>query len=122
MTGCAELRAGCFQAGIPACGGKRGQDLRVRIRNQPLRIVVVVGLWAMWVLWTITRFTSTAIVSLPFTTTCPSPGPCASPPAVAVTRQFSWSWWHFLFALIGAVLLVAASVMILRTPRSVDEI
>lgn len=112
----------CFQAGIPAWGRGRGKDQRVGIRNQPLRIVVVVGLWAMWVLWTITRFTSTAIVSLPFTTTCASPGPCASPPAVAVTRQFSWSWWHFLFALIGAVLLVAASVMILRTPRSVDEI
>jgi hypothetical protein len=94
----------------------------VGIRNQPLRIVVVVGLWAMWVLWTITRFTSTAIVSLPFTATCPNSGPCASPSAVAVTRQFSWSWWHFLFALIGAVLLVAASVMILRAPRSVDEI
>jgi hypothetical protein len=94
----------------------------VGIRNQPLRIVVVVGLWAMWVLWTITRFTSTAIVSLPFTATCPDSGPCASPPAVAVTRQFSWGWWHFLFALIGAVLLVAASVMILRAPRSVDEI
>jgi hypothetical protein len=77
----------------------------------------------MWVLWTVTRFTSTAIVSLPFTTTtCPSFKACATQPVVAVTRQFSWSWWHFLFTVIGAVLLVAASMMILRTPRSVDEI
>ena len=95
----------------------------VGIRNQPLRIVVVVGLWAMWVLWTVTRFTSTAIVSLPLTTTtCPSFKACANRPAVAVMRQFSWSWWHFLFTVIGAILLVAASTMILRTPRSVDEI
>lgn len=95
----------------------------VGMRNQPLRIVVVVGLWAMWVLWTVTRFTSTAIVSLPLTTTtCPSYKTCDIRPAIAVMRQFSWSWWHFLFTVIGAVLLVAASTMILRTPRSVDEI
>jgi hypothetical protein len=94
----------------------------VGIRNQPLRIVVVVGLWAMWVLWTVTRFSSTAIVSLPFTsTTCPSFKACGTRPAVAAMRQFS-CWWHFLFTVIGAVLLVAASTMILRTPRSVDEI
>lgn len=84
---------------------------------------MVVGLWAMWVLWTITRFTGTVIATIPSSTTCPSDQPsCASPSALAVTRQFYWSWWHFLFAVLGAVLLVAASVMILRTPRSVDEI
>ncbi len=76
----------------------------------------------MWVLWTITRFTSTVIVTMPTTTTCPSVDGCATPTAVGVQREFNWSWWHFLFALIGAALLVAASVMILRTPRSVDEI
>jgi hypothetical protein len=98
-----------------------GKITPVGIRNQPLRIVVVVGLWAMWVLWTITRFTSTVIVTLPTTTTCPRLS-CAATSAVGVNRQFNWSWWHFLFALIGAALLVAASVMILRTPRSVDEL
>ncbi len=88
-----------------------------------MRVVVVVGLWAMWVLWTVTRFTSTAIVTIPATTTtCPTFQTCATPAAVAVQRQFSWSWWHFVFTLIGAALLVAASVMILRTPRSVDEL
>ncbi len=92
------------------------------IRNQPLRIVVVVGLWAMWVLWTINRFTSTVITSIPSTTTCPTYQSCSAPSAVAVTRQFSWSWWHFVFTVVGAGLLVAASMMILRTPRTVDEI
>jgi len=96
----------------------------VGIRNQPLRIVVVVGLWAMWVLWTINRFTSTVITSIPTSTTCPTFQGCASSSAssVAVTRQFSWSWWHFVFTVVGAVLLVAASMMMLRTPRTVDEI
>ena len=94
------------------------------IRNQPLRIVVVVGLWAMWVLWTINRFTSTVITSIPTNATCPSYDSCSSTSAstVAVTRQFSWSWWHFVFTIVGAGLLVAASMMILRTPRTVDEI
>jgi hypothetical protein len=95
----------------------------VGIRNQPLRVVVVVGLWAMWTLWTITRFTSTVITTMPTTTTCPNIQTCATATAsVAVTRQFSWSFWHFVLTVIGAGLLVAASVMILRTPRSVDEI
>ena len=94
----------------------------IGIRNQPLRIVVVVGLWAMWVLWTINRFTSTVITSIPSTTTCPSNQGCSAASVVAVNRQFSWTWWHFVFTVIGAVLLVAASVMILRTPRTVDEI
>ncbi len=77
----------------------------------------------MWVLWTITRFTGTVIATIPSTTICPSEqSTCVSPSALAVTRQFYWSWWHFVFAVLGAVLLVAASVMILRTPRSVDEI
>lgn len=76
----------------------------------------------MWVLWTITRFTSTVIAAMPITTPCPSYEACTSRSAVAVTRQFSWSWWHFLFTVIGAGLLIAASIMILRTPRSVDEI
>jgi hypothetical protein len=78
----------------------------------------------MWVLWTVTRFTSTAIVTIPATTTtCPTfQTACGTSAAVAVQRQFSWSWWHFVFTVIGAALLVAASVMILRTPRSVDEI
>ena len=92
------------------------------IRNQPLRIVVVVGLWAMWVLWTINRFTSTVITAIPSTTTCPSYQTCSDASAVAVNRQFNWSWWHFVFSIIGAGLLVAASMMILRTPRTVDEI
>jgi len=84
---------------------------------------VVVGLWAMWVLWTITRFTGTVIATVPNTTTCRTfQTGCVAPSAVSVTRQFYWSWWHFVFAVLGAVLLVAASVMILRTPRSVDEI
>jgi hypothetical protein len=94
----------------------------VGIRNQPLRVVVVVGLWAMWVLWTITRFTSTVIASMPTSTTCPRFEACAATTSVAVARQFSWSWLHFVFTVIGAVLLVAASIMILRTPRTVDEI
>jgi hypothetical protein len=98
------------------------QALPVGVRNQPLRIVVVVGLWAMWVLWTITRFTSTVITTMPTPTTCPKFQACAGAAAVAVTRQFSWSWWHFILTVIGAGLLVAASIMILRTPRSVDEI
>ncbi|HEV3280327.1 MAG TPA: hypothetical protein VG032_01870 [Acidimicrobiales bacterium] len=93
------------------------------IRNQPARIVVVVGLWAMWVLWTVTRFTSTMIVTLPSTsTTCPTFQTCATPASVAVQRTFYFSWWHLVFTVIGAVLLVAASVMLLRTPRSIDEI
>ena len=84
---------------------------------------MVVGLWAMWVLWTVTRFTSTVIATIPNTTTCPSyRSSCTTPAAVSVNRQFYWSWWHFVFAVLGAVLLVAASVMILRTPRSIDEI
>ena len=41
---------------------------------------------------------------------------------MAVQRTFYFSWWHLVFTVIGAVLLVAASVMLLRTPRSVDEI
>jgi hypothetical protein len=82
----------------------------------------VVGLWAMWVLWTVTRFTSTAIVTMAATGTCPSYESCTGSQTEAVTREFSWSWWHFLFTVIGALLLVAASTMILRTPRSVDEI
>jgi hypothetical protein len=99
-------------------------DQRVGIRNQPLRIVVVVGLWAMWVLWTINRFTSTVITSIPSSTTCPSYEACSSATTstVAVNREFNWSWWHFVFTVVGAALLVAASMMILRTPRSVDEI
>jgi hypothetical protein len=97
-------------------------DPAVAIRNQPLRVVVVVGLWAMWVLWTITRFTSTVIASMPTATLCPQLQACASDTTVAVARQFSWSWAHFVFTIIGAALLVAASVMILRTPRTVDEI
>ena len=76
----------------------------------------------MWVLWTINRFTSTVITSIPSTTTCPSNQGCSAASVVAVNRQFSWTWWHFVFTVIGAVLLVAASVMILRTPRTVDEI
>ncbi|MGH9080809.1 MAG: hypothetical protein ACRDYE_12195 [Acidimicrobiales bacterium] len=93
------------------------------IRNQPMRIVVVVGLWAMWVLWTVTRFTSTAVVTIPVTsTTCPSYQSCTAPTAIAVQRQFYFSWWHLVFTVIGALLLVAASFMLLRTPRSVDEI
>ncbi len=92
------------------------------MRNQPARIVVVIGLWAMWVLWTITRFTSTVIATVPSTTECPYSHACASTSSVAVTREFYWSWWHFIFTVIGAGLLVAASMMILRTPRSVDEI
>jgi len=88
-----------------------------------MRIVVVVGLWAMWVLWTVTRFTSTMIVTIPATsTTCPTYQTCATPTSVAVQRQFYFSWWHLVFTIIGAVLLTAASVMLLRTPRSVDEI
>ena len=76
----------------------------------------------MWVLWTINRFTSTVITSIPSTTTCPSNQSCSAASVVAVTRQFNWSIWHFIFTVIGAVLLVAASMMILRTPRTVDEI
>lgn len=88
-----------------------------------MRIIVVVGLWAMWVLWTVTRFTSTTIVPNPATsTTCPTYETCATPTSVAVQRQFYFSWWHLVFTLIGAGLLLAASVMLLRTPRSVDEI
>lgn len=92
------------------------------MRNQPARIVVVVGLWAMWVLWTITRFTSTVVTTVPPTAVCPYGHNCAGTSSLAVTREFYWSWWHFLFTVIGAGLLVAASVMLLRTPRSVDEI
>jgi hypothetical protein len=88
-----------------------------------MRIVVVIGLWAMWVLWTVTRFTSTAIVTIPVSsTTCPTYQTCATPASVAVERQFYFSWWHLVFTLIGAVLLTAASFMLLRTPRSIDEI
>jgi hypothetical protein len=88
-----------------------------------MRVVVVVGLWAMWVLWTVTRFTSTMIVTIPATsTTCPGNRSCATPTSVAVQRQFYFSWWHFLFTVIGALLLLAASVMLLRTPRSIEEI
>jgi hypothetical protein len=94
----------------------------VGIRNQPLRVVVVIGLWAMFVLWTITRFTSTIILQAPTTTTCRNASGCSAPAAVEVTRQFSWSWWHFVFSLVGFGLLLAASVMILRTPRSLEEI
>jgi hypothetical protein len=96
----------------------------VAIRNQPLRVVVVIGLWAMFVLWTITRFTSTIILEAPntTTTTCPNDSGCSAAAAVEVTRQFSWSWWHFLFSLVGFGLLLAASIMILRSPRSLEEI
>jgi hypothetical protein len=88
-----------------------------------MRIVVVVGLWAMWVLWTVTRFTSTAVVTLPATsTTCPTDQACATPTSVAVQREFYFSWWHLVFTVIGAALLVAASFMLLRTPRSLEEI
>jgi hypothetical protein len=103
-------------------GGQIWHDPAVGIRNQPLRVIVVVGLWAMWVLWTITRFTSTVIASMPTAALCTRFQSCPSDTTVAVARQFSWSWAHFVFALIGAALLVAASVMILRTPRTVDEI
>jgi hypothetical protein len=92
------------------------------MRNQPLRIVVVIGLWGMWVLWTVTRFTSTAVVTIPTTTTCPSNRACSTTASLAVQRQFYWSWWHFVFTIIGAVLLVATSIMLLRTPRSLDEL
>jgi hypothetical protein len=97
------------------------QTRPVHVRNQPLRIVVVVGLWAMWVLWTINRFTSTVIAQVP-----QPPGSChnqsCQAPMVAVTREFQWTWWHFMFTIIGAALLVAASVIMLRTPRTIDEI
>lgn len=89
-------------------------------RNQPFRIVVVVGLWSMWVLWTISRFTSTVIATMP--ATCLSGRVCPASDSVAVTRQFDWSFWHFVFTVIGAGLLIAASVIILRSPRTVDEI
>jgi hypothetical protein len=94
----------------------------VGIRNQPLRVMVVIGLWAMFVLWTITRFTSTIILQATTTTTCPNDSGCGSAAAVEVTRQFSWSWWHFVFSLVGFGLLLAASIMILRSPRSLEEI
>jgi hypothetical protein len=77
----------------------------------------------MWVLWTVTRFTSTMIVTLSSTsTTCPTFQTCTAPASVAVQRTFYFSWWHLVFTVIGAVLLLAASVMLLRTPRSVEEI
>lgn len=81
------------------------------------------GLWGMWVLWTVTRFTSTAVVTIPPTsTTCPTYQACGTATSVAVERQFYFSWWHFVFTVVGAVLLVATSFMLLRTPRSVEEI
>lgn len=82
----------------------------------------MVGLWAMWVLWTITRFTSTVIAAMPSASDCPRFQDCSADTTVAVARQFSWSWPHFVFTVVGALLLIAASVMILRTPRTVDEI
>ncbi len=91
------------------------------IRNQPLRIVVVVGLWVMFALWTITRFTGTVIEQMPNAKNCPRFEACASNTSVEVARQFSWSWWHFLLSIVGAALLLAASVMILRSPRSIDD-
>jgi hypothetical protein len=122
-----NLAAPQFAPSTPACPmvsarSEPGRLVTVGIRNQPLRIVVVVGLWAMWVLWTITRFTSTVIATMPASSTCPKFQGCATSAAVAVQRQFSWSWWHFILTVIGAGLLFAASVMILRTPRSVDEL
>jgi glycerol uptake facilitator-like aquaporin len=86
-----------------------------------MRIVVVVGLWVMFALWTITRFTGTVIEQMPNAKNCPRFEACASGASVEVARQFSWSWWHFLLSIVGAVLLVAASVMILRSPRSIDD-
>ena len=93
----------------------------VGVRNQPLRIVVVVGLWVMFALWTITRFTGTVVEQMPNATNCAKYPNCASSTSVEVARQFSWSWWHFVLSVVGAALLVAASVMILRTPRSLDD-
>jgi glycerol uptake facilitator-like aquaporin len=92
----------------------------VSVRNQPLRIVVVVGLWVMFALWTIARFTGTVVEQLP-NSGCTRFTACASATSVAVARQFSWSWWHFILSLVGAGLLVAASIMILRSPRSIDD-
>jgi hypothetical protein len=85
-----------------------------------MRIVVVVGLWVMFALWTISRFTGTIIKAAPNPSTCSTFQACSNG-AVEVTKQFSWSWWHFIFTVIGAVLLLSASIMILRSPRSVDD-
>jgi len=82
---------------------------------------VVVGLWVMFALWTIARFTGTVVEQLPTNSGCTRFTACASATSVAVARQFSWSWWHFLLSVVGAALLVAASIMILRSPRSIDD-
>ena len=86
-------------------------------------IVVVVGLWAMWVLWTVTPVHQHGNrVAAVDDDHVPEFQGLRRPTRHSGDETVQLELVALSFTVIGAVLLVAASTMILRTPRSVDEI